>query len=71
MPYRKPRMRSVRNPARIFESAYGMISIDVLTHLARLFVPLLNPLRPKGGLGWNAILRNSSVTNSSNSSVSK
>jgi hypothetical protein len=43
MQYRKLCRKAVRNSARIFESIYGIISIDVLTHLARLFVTLLRP----------------------------
>lgn len=37
MQYRKPRMRSVRNSARMFESVYGMISIDVLAQPSRRY----------------------------------
>jgi hypothetical protein len=43
MQYWEPCMRSERNSARMFESIYGMMGIDVLTHLARLFVTLLRP----------------------------
>jgi hypothetical protein len=43
MQYRKHRMRAVCNSSRIFEAIYGMISIDVHTHLARLFLSLLRP----------------------------
>lgn len=37
MQYWEPCIRSERNSARMFESIYGMIGIDVPARLARLF----------------------------------